>query len=258
MAFSTLPVAHAKNLDLTFDNYDEKTKGKTVFLKFYAPWYENRMGTKVWMRRDSIMEKSHLFWCVRMFRRCSFCKKMAGDWDRLSHRWKGHDVGLVAEVDCTNQKSGGKKLCEYLGIESFPTLKYGDPSDLWDYEGGRSFQEMHEFAQENLVPLCSVDHLELCDSDTKKILEGYVKMDKLELKGLIEAEEKKLTNAEAEYKARVNQLTKMYEQAEANRQKAVDAVMKGNLGMMRQVMLARDSEQDNGEKDAGDSSKEEL
>lgn len=211
------------------------------------------------MRKDSIMEKvSHILVYSNVFCRCSFCKKMAGDWDRLAHQWKGHDVGLVAEVDCTDSQSGGKKLCEYLDIESFPTLKYGDPRDLWDYEGGRSFQEMHEFAQENLVPLCSVDHLELCDSDEKKILEDFLKMDKSELKGLIEAEEKKLTNAEAEYKATVNKLTKMYEEAEADRRKAVDEVMKGELGMMRQVMLARDSEKDDGRKGAGDSSKEEL
>jgi hypothetical protein len=40
LTFSTLPIVHAKKLHLTFDNYNELTKSKTVFLKFYAPWYE--------------------------------------------------------------------------------------------------------------------------------------------------------------------------------------------------------------------------
>ena len=40
----------------------------------------------------------------------------------------------MADVDCT---AAGKPLCDSNGIKGFPTIKYGDPSDLQTYEGGR-------------------------------------------------------------------------------------------------------------------------
>jgi hypothetical protein len=33
------PPVNAYINDLNKDNYDEMTKGKAVFIKFYAPWY---------------------------------------------------------------------------------------------------------------------------------------------------------------------------------------------------------------------------
>lgn len=51
---------------------------------------------------------------------------MASDWEKLAEEWKDHAVGLIAEVDCTEES--GKPLCEEYGVEGFPTLMYGDPS----------------------------------------------------------------------------------------------------------------------------------
>ena len=88
--------------------------------------------------------------------RCGHCKRLSQDWARLAKQWHKSDVGLIAEVDCTdNDKGGGKILCNYFGIESFPTLKYGDPNDLNLYDGKRSLQELSNFAEEQLVPICS-------------------------------------------------------------------------------------------------------
>ena len=39
---------------------------------------------------------------------CGHCKKMAPDWEKLAGEWDGHDIGLIAEVDCTTE---GKPLC---------------------------------------------------------------------------------------------------------------------------------------------------
>ena len=50
---------------------------------------------------------------------------MAPDWEKLSEEWKDHKVGLVAEVDCTDEDS--LALCEKYEVEGFPTLLYGDP-----------------------------------------------------------------------------------------------------------------------------------
>merc|ERR1711903_187187 len=125
--------ANASVPSLTPDNYDELTDGKTVFLKFFAPW-------------------------------CGHCKKMAPDWEKLSGEWEGHDIGFVAEVDCTEE---GKPLCDANGVKGFPTLKYGDPADLQPYEGGRGEAELKKFASTKLGPQCGVKNLDLCD-DAKK------------------------------------------------------------------------------------------
>jgi len=171
--------------------------------------------------------------------RCAHCKRMANDWNRLAQKWKDHAVGLVAEVDCTDHKDGGKILCNYLGIESFPTLKYGDPHNLDDYEGGRSFDELDAFAEENLVPLCSVENLEKCDDNMKQLLQELLAMDRAELEKSIEKEEKELELAQKQFQKVVDDLTKQYEAAEIARRKAIDEVMEGQLGTMRQVLAAR-------------------
>ena len=43
LAFSTEPTSGA-TVELTKENYDELTAGKTVFIKFLAPWYVLLLG----------------------------------------------------------------------------------------------------------------------------------------------------------------------------------------------------------------------
>ena len=50
-------------------------------------------------------------------------------------------------LDCTAE---GEQLCKEFGIQGYPTLKWGDPSDLQDYNGGRSYEDLKQFADENL------------------------------------------------------------------------------------------------------------
>ena len=50
---------------------------------------------------------------------------MAPAWEQLAQDWQGHDIGLVAEIDCTNPES--QPVCEEFEVEGFPTLLYGDP-----------------------------------------------------------------------------------------------------------------------------------
>merc|ERR1719449_227661 len=89
-------------------------------------------------------------------------------WDKLIAEWKDSKTGLVADVDCTTE---GKPLCETHGVQGFPTIKYGDPSDLQKYEGGRDFDSLQKFAKENLKPVCSPSNIDLCDADKKKEIE---------------------------------------------------------------------------------------
>lgn len=98
-------------------------------------------------------------------------------WDKLMAEFDGS----VFDVDCT---AAGQSLCTKQGVRGYPTIKYGEPGDLKDYNGGRDFASLKKFAEANLGPSCGPADLELCDDATKTKLEKYMgwPKDKLEKK----------------------------------------------------------------------------
>merc|ERR1719376_1659149 len=84
-------------------------------------------------------------------------------WDRLMSEFEGSETALVADVDCTGD---GKALCTKVGVKGYPTLKYGDPNNLEDYKGGREYDDLLTFAQENF------------DDEVKKLQKTYEKLNK--------------------------------------------------------------------------------
>jgi len=108
---------------------------------------------------------------------------MKPDWDRLMEEFKDRPSSLVADVDCT---ADGKPLCEKYGVRGYPTIKYGEPGDMKDYQGGRSFDDFKKFAEENLGPSCGPgEHIDLCDEATKKKIETYLTMSVEKLEGKV-------------------------------------------------------------------------
>ena len=99
--------------------------------------------------------------------------------------YKDSKTALVADVDCT---TAGKSLCEKHGVRGYPTIKYGDPSNMEDYKGGRTLSALQEFAKENLKPVCSPANLDLCDADKKKQIEDFLAMDDSALDAKIKEE----------------------------------------------------------------------
>merc|ERR1712194_752036 len=91
-------------------------------------------------------------------------------------------TALVADVDCT---AGGKSLCDEVGVRGYPTIKHGDPNDLEDYNGGRTFDDLKKFATENLGPSCGPNNLDLCDDDAKASIAKYSAMVPAQLDKLI-------------------------------------------------------------------------
>ena len=138
------------NTALTEDSWEKKTEGKTVFVKFFAPW-------------------------------CGHCKKLAPTWDKLKH-----DEVLVAEVDCTTNK----QLCGKFDVQGFPTIKHGTTDNLEAYQGGRSFDDLNTFLQSLGPPCnvethehCSeehIEHLKELKTMTKDELEKIVVKEKTE------------------------------------------------------------------------------
>merc|ERR1712039_993448 len=101
----------------------------------------------------------------------------------MGKKYDGSETALVADVDCTAE---GKPLCEEHGVEGFPTIKWGDPSALEDYDGGRELSELEEFAKENLKPMCSPANIDLCDADKRTAIEKYQAMSSSALGSAIE------------------------------------------------------------------------
>jgi len=205
LLFAAAGFATANAVELTPDNWDAETSGKTIFVKFFAPW-------------------------------CGHCKKMKPDWDKLIGEFSGSATQLVADVDCT---ADGKPLCDANGVKGFPTLKYGDPSDLQDYEGGREYDDLKKFAEESLKPMCSPSNIDLCDDDKKKEIEGFMALSADDLDAKIADEEKKLEEAEQSFKDEVQKLQDTYQKLSTDKDEKIAAVKAAGLGLMKSVKVAK-------------------
>merc|ERR1712079_261902 len=128
----------------------------------------------------------------------------------MGAKYKDHKTALIADVDCTAE---GKDLCETHGVQGFPTIKWGDPSALEDYEGGRDYDDLEKFAAENLKPMCSPSNIDLCDPEKKA-----------------EAKE-----AEETFDAEVQKLQEKYEQLEKEKTEKQAAVKASGLSLMKAV-----------------------
>jgi len=153
-------------------------------------------------------------------------------WDKLIKEYKGNAAAGVYDVDCT---AAGKPLCDSNGVRGFPTIKYGDPAALEDYEGGRDFDSLKKFAAENLKPRCSPKNLDLCDDDQKAEIEGMMAMSDADLDAGIAAKEKELDEAEKTFKSEVEKLQKKYEALSKEKDAAIQKVKDSGLGLMKAV-----------------------
>mmetsp|Transcript_68994 Transcript_68994/g.108801 ORF Transcript_68994/g.108801 Transcript_68994/m.108801 type:complete len:213 (+) Transcript_68994:48-686(+) len=186
--------------ELTKVTWDEAVSGKTVFVKFFASW-------------------------------CGHCKNMKPDWDKLMEEFEGSPFVLVADVDCT---AGGESKCQEVGVRGYPTIKYGDPDDLQDYNGGRSFADLQKFAQ-GLGPSCGPANLDLCDEEKKKLVEEYMALDSTKRESMIKEKEKEIEKLEADFQTFVEGLQKKYQEKSEKRDKDVEAVKNSGLGLLKAV-----------------------
>jgi len=158
-------------------------------------------------------------------------------WDKLIAEYKDSKSALVADVDCD---AAGKDLCETHGVEGFPTIKWGDPSDLQDYEGGRDLAELKEFAKENLKPICSPANIDLCDAEKKKAIEEFRKKGAAELDKLITEGEAQLKEVESNFTADVEKLQSRYGELEKEKKDKLAAIKESGLGLLKAVAKSKE------------------
>lgn len=188
-------------IELTPDNWDEATAGKTIFVKFFAPW-------------------------------CGHCKKMKPDWDKLMDAFADSPTSLVADVDCTTE---GKPICDDNGVKGFPTLKFGDPSALEDYKGGRDYDSLKKFASESLKPMCSPNNIDLCDAEKKAEIEKFQGMSDADLDAAISEKTKAMDEAEEAFKTGVSELQEKYQSMMEAKDKTLEDIKNSGLGLMKAV-----------------------
>lgn len=156
-------------------------------------------------------------------------------WDKLMKKFKNHATGVVADVDCT---ADGKELCNEVGVKGYPTIKYGDPSALEDYSGGRSYEDLEKFAEENLKPTCSPSNIDLCDDEKKAKINAIKALPAEELKAKIEESQKAIKDAESNYEAEVEKLQKAYQKLTSEKDDAIKEIKDSGLGLMIAVQKA--------------------
>jgi len=156
-------------------------------------------------------------------------------WDELMEKFKDSKTALIADVDCTVHQD----LCSKHGVQGYPTIKYGDPNNLEDYQGGRSLDDLEKFASENLGPSCGPNNLDLCDETQKKEIEEAMALDTAALDAKIADGEKKLSDAEDTFKSEVEKLQAKYEALVKEKDETIASVKKGGLGMLKSVKAAK-------------------
>lgn len=167
-------------------------------------------------------------------------------WDQLTESFADSTTTVIADVDCT--KDDSKDICSKYGVKGYPTIKYfTDSTDpMGDkYEGGRDFESLKSWADENLGPSCSPKNLDLCSDEQKAEIEKYQAQDPAELKAKVDAATAAAEDAESTFKAEVEKLQKKYEKLSKDKDTAVEAAATPELRVIKMVLAA-------GAKDAKD------
>merc|ERR1719384_1912167 len=215
LSFYLVGYSSASVVSLTPETYDSATAGKAAFIKFFAPW-------------------------------CGHCKAMAADWEKLAADYEGDDSVIIAEVDCTEEENRG--ICSDNSVQGFPTIKYGDSSMLEDYQGGRSYDDLKEFAAENLKLSCSPFNMDLCEGDDKVKIEKYFALSPEELTDAIDKVEAILAEAEEEVETGVEKLQAAYEALmEEHEAKVKSTKEDSDFKMLKAVLAVKNSETGNEE-----------
>jgi len=155
-------------------------------------------------------------------------------WDQLGEDFAGSDSILIGDVDCTVEE----ELCGKYGVEGYPTIKYftGSTDPTGDsYEGGREYDDLKAFADENLGPSCSMDNIDLCDDEQKAILEKYNAMSAEERQKIIDDAAATVEKAEADAKEAVEKLQAQYEQIMKDKDETIKSTQTAELRLLKTI-----------------------
>merc|ERR1712113_429684 len=102
------------------------------------------------------------------------------------------------------------------------------------YKGGRKFADLKKHA-DSLGPQCGPANLDLCDAEKKAKIEGFQKLSAEDREKLIKEKEGEMEKAESDFKTFVEGLQKQYQDESDKKDKAVEAIKSGGLGLLKSV-----------------------
>jgi len=155
-------------------------------------------------------------------------------------KFAGNTGTLVADVDCTG---AGKDLCSTVGVQGYPTLKHGDPSNLDDYKGGRTYSDLLKFAK-GLKPVCNPSRLELCDAESQARIGKILDLEESEIQFFIADAEKKLKANKQKFDDGVKELQARHTKMTKEKDAAEAEIRNGGLGLYRSVLAQRKAQQE--------------
>lgn len=143
---------------------------------------------------------------------------MKPDWDKLGADFAGSKTVLIGDVDCTIEKN----LCSKYGVRGYPTIKYftGDTAADGDkYEGGRDYDTLKSWADENLGPSCSPDNRDLCSEAQLSAIDEVMAVAEDALQAEVDEINKAIEDAETLFKDEVSKLQAKYQELMAANEK---------------------------------------
>jgi hypothetical protein len=157
------------------------------------------------------------------------CDAMQETWSRLSDDWKGHAVGLVAQVDCSIVNVDDENedyyvdymvnpICEEYGIvDTFPTVIYGDPAspELYPHDNPddlTNYEALSAFCKATISqPTCSFDRLSYCSEPQRIILQDLLSKTRDELEAMELKVEAQLQEQQEIYDAGLQKINDDYQ-----------------------------------------------
>merc|ERR1712060_930075 len=88
---------------------------------------------------------------------------------------------------------------------------------------------------EGLGPQCGPANLDLCDAEKKAKIEEFSKLSGDERDKMIKEKEAEMEKAEKDFKTFVEGLQKQYQEASDKKDKDVEAIKAGGLGLLKSV-----------------------
>lgn len=187
---------------LTKSTWEAATLGKSVFVKFFAPW-------------------------------CGHCKKMKPDWDDLAQEFEGSTSAVIADVDCTNKEN--MKWCEEVGVSGYPALRYGDPADLQEYTEGRELADFIHFVKNKLGPKCSPSNLDKCSAEDRAKVKKYMAKPLEELEADIKVITDQIKEADKEFEDYLENKQPEYNEKKRAFDQKLSDIRNTKVGFMRSV-----------------------
>lgn len=156
-------------------------------------------------------------------------------WDKLMKKFANSETVVVGDVDCT---AAGKELCGTVGVQGYPTIKYGDPSGLEKYEGGRTFKDLVKFAG-TLKPSCSPSNIDLCDEAQRKEIEDIQSLPDEELAASIKEGEDAIKTAEKFFETELEKLQATFKKLQEDKENTIAEVKASGLSLKKSVHAAK-------------------